>query len=177
MSAQRDGGVSSKGLVFFGYLGIAFCLFSLFCLISTGDAKDPTYVSSVILAFAICGGIVRRGRRQRLGSPARASCRHRVFPLRRVASVLRPVRSSAEILWARGVMSVRSTTHQVAVGERQLRRLGGAQCRVGLRTFRRGCGRLRRRGGDGEARHRRRGLTIVFPPSDLISVLPGRYRW
>jgi hypothetical protein len=63
MSAQRDGGVSSKGLVVFGCLGIAFCLFSLFCLISTGDAKDPTYVSSVILAFAICGGIVRRGRR------------------------------------------------------------------------------------------------------------------
>jgi hypothetical protein len=159
-----------------GYLGIAFCLFSLFCLISTGDVKDPTYV--VILAFAICG-IVRRGRRQRLGSPARASCRgyFRSAGSSRLASVLRPVRSSADILWARGVTSVRSTTHQVAVGERQLRRLGGAQCRVGLRTFRRGCGRLRRRGGDGEARHRRRGLTIVFPPSDLISVLPGRYRW
>ncbi|MFE7075105.1 hypothetical protein ACFU96_33935 [Streptomyces sp. NPDC057620] len=38
---------------------------SVLYLISTGDAKDPTYISSLIVAFGICGGIIWRGRRRR----------------------------------------------------------------------------------------------------------------
>jgi hypothetical protein len=57
MSVQREDEARSRKSVM-GYIGMVILLMSLAYLLATHNASDPTFVSTFILAFSSCAGLV-----------------------------------------------------------------------------------------------------------------------